>query len=73
MKGDTLPPSAIPGTSTRGNNEGRREIIERGLLARDAAKASRVYVSADAMLARLDDSLSRAMRRTERPPPYCKP
>lgn len=40
--------------------EARRAFIERGLLARDEARATGQYVSSDEMLARLDASLARA-------------
>jgi hypothetical protein len=40
--------------------EARRAFIERGLLARDEARATGQYVSSDEMLARLDVSLARA-------------
>lgn len=40
--------------------EAQREFIARGLLARDEARASAEYVSADEMLARLDASLAAA-------------
>lgn len=39
--------------------EARRAFIERGLLARDEARASGQYVSSDEMLAQLDASLAR--------------
>ncbi len=40
--------------------EARRAFIERGLLARDEARATGQYVSSDEVLARLDASLARA-------------
>lgn len=43
--------------------ETQREFIARGLLARDEARASGEYVSADDMLARLDASLNRARKK----------
>lgn len=43
--------------------ETQREFIARGLLARDEARASSEYVSADDMLARLDASLVRARKK----------
>jgi hypothetical protein len=43
--------------------ETQREFIARGLLARDEARASGEYVSADDMLARLDASLERARKK----------
>jgi hypothetical protein len=46
--------------------ETQREFIARGLLARDEARASGEYVSADDMLARLDASLARARKKTVR-------
>lgn len=39
--------------------EARQAFIERGLLARDEARASGQYVSSDEMLARLDATLAR--------------
>ena len=44
--------------------ESQREFIARGLAARDEARASGEYVSAEDMLARLDASLAKA--RTKR-------
>ncbi len=44
--------------------ESQREFIARGLTARDEARASGKYVSAEDMLARLDASLAKA--RTKR-------
>jgi hypothetical protein len=46
--------------------ETQREFIARGLLARDEARASGEYVSADDMLARLDASLARSRKKTVR-------
>lgn len=43
--------------------ETQREFIARGLLARDEARVSGEYVSADDMLARLDASLGRAHKK----------
>lgn len=43
--------------------ETQREFIARGLLARDEARASGEYVSADDMLTRLDASLDRARKK----------
>lgn len=43
--------------------ETQREFIARGLLARDEARVSGEYVSADAMLARLDASLDRVRKK----------
>jgi hypothetical protein len=43
--------------------ETQREFIARGLLARDEARASGKYVSAENMLARLDASLVKARKR----------
>jgi hypothetical protein len=43
--------------------ETQREFIARGLLARDEAHASGEYVSADAMLVRLDASLDRVRKK----------
>ena len=43
--------------------ETQREFIARGLLARDEARASGEYVTADDMLARLDASLVRAGKK----------
>jgi len=40
--------------------ETRRAFIERGLLAREEARAMGQYVSSDEMLARLDATLARA-------------
>jgi hypothetical protein len=73
MKSKAPLSSGIPASAPSDNNEPQREFIERGLLARDAAKTSGEYVSADAMLARLDDSLSRATRNADHPPPSSKP
>lgn len=46
--------------------EARRAFIERGLLARDEARASGQYVSSDEMQARLDASLARARAKGNR-------
>lgn len=43
--------------------ETQREFIARGLLARDEARTSGDYVSADDMLARLDASLEKARKK----------
>lgn len=47
--------------------EVQREFIARGLLARDEARTSGEYVSADDMLARLDASLDMARRKQSKP------
>jgi hypothetical protein len=73
MKSEASLHSGIPAPSPSDNDEHQRAFIERGLLTRDAVKASGVYVSIDAMLARLDDTLSRAKRNADRPPPSSKP
>jgi len=73
MKSEAPLHSGIPAPSPSDNDEPHREFIERGLLARDVVKASGVYVSIDAMLARLDDTLSRTMQNADRPPPSSKP
>lgn len=62
----TCPSPGTPVTSLPDNLEPQRAFIERGLLARDAAKADGVYISAEAMLARLDDILLRIRRETVR-------
>jgi hypothetical protein len=43
--------------------ETQREFIARGLMARDYARASGEYVSADDMLARLDASLVKVRKK----------
>ncbi|MDO9635537.1 MAG: YlcI/YnfO family protein [Thiobacillus sp.] len=43
--------------------EAQREFIARGLAARDEARATGVYVSAEDMLARLDASLVRSRNK----------
>lgn len=43
--------------------EAQREFIARGLAARDEARARDEYVSAEDMLARLDESLARARKK----------
>lgn len=43
--------------------EAQQAFIARGLLARDEARATGEYVSAEAMLARLDASLATAQRK----------
>ena len=43
--------------------EAQREFIARGLLAREEARATGDYVSAEDMLARLDASLAHARRK----------
>lgn len=43
--------------------EAQQAFIARGLLARDEARATGEYVSAEAMLARLDMSLAAAQRK----------
>lgn len=43
--------------------ETQQEFISRGLLARDEARASGTYVTAEDMLSRLDDSLARAHKK----------
>lgn len=43
--------------------ETQREFIARGLLARDEARASGKYVSATEMLARLDASLVKTLKK----------
>jgi hypothetical protein len=73
MKNKAPLSSGISASAPSDNNRTKRKFIECGLLARDAAKASGVYVSADTMLARLDESLSRAMRNADYPPPSSKP
>lgn len=69
MKGKALPPIRGPVAWPDVDKESQREFLARGLLARDAAKADRVYVSVDAMLARLDEILTRAQQKASRPPP----
>ncbi len=49
--------------------EVQREFIARGLLARDEARATGEYVNAEAMLARLDASLSAPRRGRAKPEP----
>ena len=43
--------------------EAQREFIARGLLARDEARASGEYITAENMLSRLDTSLARARKK----------
>lgn len=43
--------------------EVQREFVARGLAARDEARATDTYISADDMLARLDDTLARARKK----------
>lgn len=43
--------------------ETQQEFISRGLLARDEARESGAYVTAEDMLSRLDDSLARAHKK----------
>jgi hypothetical protein len=43
--------------------EAQREFIARGLLARNEARASGTYVTAEDMLSRLDASLARAREK----------
>lgn len=45
--------------------ETQREFVARGLLAREEARATGVYVHVDEMLARLDTSLVRARENVE--------
>jgi hypothetical protein len=44
-------------------NETRQDFIARALEARDQARASNTYVTADALLNRLDQSLARARNK----------
>lgn len=47
--------------------DAQREFVARGLASRDEARATDTYVSADDMLARLDDTLARKRKKQATP------
>ncbi len=64
LEGESL--SAFVEQSIRANVERRRaqsEFVARGLLSRDKARKSGVYVPADAVIGRLENLLARAKKK----------
>ncbi len=64
LEGESL--SAFVEQSIRANIERRRaqsEFVARGLLSRDKARKSGVYVPADAVIGRLENLLARAKKK----------